>query len=513
METRPVLSHTQEAQLEAVAPLLVDGLALVDTRRRFAWVNDAGSRILGAATVDLCGRPSPFPAESETGVATVPTDTGRVEVDYRATVLADGQCAVSFRDVTDTSRQQRRLAAVARAASSVADADSLSVTLTALAEAVHAATDLAAVQVLTLHDDGPLLRVIGRAGLAEDPGYIDRLLECRRRGADLQMLRAVEERRPIVIPGRKAMIMADPRWEPLYPYLAELDWDALAAVPMFVRDRAVGILVVFYPGGRAPDAQSLEFLTAMADQAAMAVDYQALRAASKDRARRDERERIARDLHDSVVQQVFSMRLQARALDDHCRTAQGHPDAARVGEAVARMLTLSRNTLADLRDLIFELRPADLVEHGLAEALRVHAAAIEARSGLAVEVDCRPAELDLCTDAQEDLYRIAQEALHNVVKHAQAHSARVTIGEDPARGAVTVEVSDDGRGMAGTPEGRGRLGLVSMRQRAARWGGDLQIETAGERGVRVRVAVPVHSGGTESGGAGGGVGDDEAICA
>jgi signal transduction histidine kinase len=396
---------------------------------------------------------------------------------------------------------------------SVADADSLRVTLTALAEAVHAATDMAAVQVLTLHDDGPLLRVIGRAGLAEDPEYIERLLECRRRGADLQMLRAVEERRPIVIPGRKAMIMADPRWEPLYPYIAELDWDALAAVPMFVRNRAVGILVVFYPGGRAPDAQSLEFLTAMADQAAMAVDYQALRAESKDRARRDERERIARDLHDSVVQQVFSMRLQARALDDHCRAAEGDLDEGRVGQAVAQMLTLSRNTLADLRDLIFELRPADLVEHGLAEALRVHAAAIEARSGLAVHVECAPAELDLSTDAQEDLYRIVQEALHNVVKHAQAHSARVTIGEDSERGVVTVEVSDDGRGMAGTPEGRGRLGLVSMRQRAARWGADLRIEAAGERGVRLSVALPSQSGGAHSAQGKGGSGDDQSICA
>jgi PAS domain-containing protein len=122
METRPVLPHTQEADLEAVAPLLVEGLALVDPRRRFVWVNDAGSRILGAPAADLCGRPSPFPTEAETGVATVPTGSGRVEVDYRATALADGRCAVSFRDVTDASRQQRRLAAVARAAPAPAGA-------------------------------------------------------------------------------------------------------------------------------------------------------------------------------------------------------------------------------------------------------------------------------------------------------------------------------------------------------------------------------------------------------
>jgi signal transduction histidine kinase len=493
----------EEAALKSMAAGLVEGFALVDEQGRFVWVNDFGAQVLGEPASGLVGQQSPFhveqapsvtgrPAESAGSVETAVAHTrhGDLELEYRVVRASARSCAVSFRNATDV----RRLAAIARAASSVANAGSLSITLNALAEAVHAAGGLAAVQVVTLHDDQPQLRIVGRAGFADDDDYTERLEACRQLGADMQMLQAARERRPVVTRHRKASVMSDPRWAPMHDFFGPVDWDSFAAVPLVVRGTTVGMLVVFYPTGRHPDERSLGFLNAIADQAAMAVDNASLLSESKDRARRDERQRIARDLHDAVEQQVFSMRLQARALHDYCVSAATEPplDVQRVTTAVAQLMSLSQHALADLRDLIFELRPEDITEHGLAEAIALHADAIRSRSGVLVEVDSPPTPLELESEAQEDLYRIVQEALHNVVKHAEATSATVKIATEPPESShVVVEVRDDGRGMQHTASSRGRIGLSSMRERAAKWGGDLQIESARGRGVCVRVALPL----------------------
>lgn len=508
VETFP--PEAEEAALKSLAAGLVEGFALVDEQGRFGWVNDFGAQILGEAAAHLVGQGSPFRAghrvASATGAsgameeapeATGPVETavvstrhGDLELEYRVAPGTARGYAVSFRNATGV----RRLAAIARAASSVANAGSLSITLNALAQAVHAAGGLAAVQVVTLHENQPQLRIVGRAGFADGDDYTDRLEACRRLGADMQMLQAARERRTVVTRHRKASVMADPRWAPMHDFFGPVDWDGFAAVPLVVRGRTVGMLVVFYPTGRHPDARGLGFLTAIADQAAMAVDHASLVTDSKDRARRDERQRIARDLHDAVVQQVFSMRLQARALHDYCLSSGTEPplDAERVTTGVAQLMSLSQHALADLRDLIFELRPEDITEHGLAEAIELHADAIRSRSGILVEVDSPPTPLGLGSEAQEDLYRIVQEALHNVVKHAEATTATVKIAREPAESShVVVEVRDDGRGMQHAASSRGRIGLSSMRERAARWGGHLQVDSAHGRGVCVRVALPV----------------------
>jgi signal transduction histidine kinase len=501
VETFP--AEAEEAALKSMAAGLVEGFALVDERGRFVWVNEFGAQVLGEPASGLVGQDSPFhvghPAAAATGgtettssveTAVAHTRHGDLELEYRVVRASARSCAVSFRNATGV----RRLAAIARASSSVANAGSLSITLNALAEAVHAAGGLAAVQVVTLHDDQPQLRIVGRAGFADGDDYTERLEACRQLGADMQMLQAAREGRPVVTRHRKASVMADPRWAPMHDFFGPVDWDSFAAVPLIVRRKTVGMLVVFYPTGRHPDARSLGFLNAIADQAAMAVDHASLLTDSKDRARRDERQRIARDLHDAVVQQVFSMRLQARALHDYCVSAETEPalDAQRVTAGVAQLMALSQHALADLRDLIFELRPEDITEHGLAEAIELHADAIRSRSGILVEVDSPPTPLELESEAQEDLYRIVQEALHNVVKHAEATTATVKIAtERPESSHVVVEVRDDGRGMQHTASSRGRIGLSSMRERAAKWGGDLQIDSARGRGVCVRVALPL----------------------
>jgi signal transduction histidine kinase len=200
-----------------------------------------------------------------------------------------------------------------------------------------------------------------------------------------------------------------------------------------------------------------------------------------------ERQRIARDLHDSVSQSLFSTTL-------HVRTAQHALELERldtggpVGEELREIGQLTRGALAEMRALIFELQPGALAEEGLVAALGKQASALSAREGLAIEVDGPDERLPIGADVEEQLYRVGQEALANVVKHARAGGAAVRIA---ATGdAVSIEVSDDGRGFDPAAVGSDHFGLRSMRGRVADLGGRLELTSAPGRGTTVRVEVP-----------------------
>jgi signal transduction histidine kinase len=200
-----------------------------------------------------------------------------------------------------------------------------------------------------------------------------------------------------------------------------------------------------------------------------------------------ERQRIARDLHDSVSKSLFSTTL-------HVRTAQRALELERldssgpVGEELGEIGQLTRGALAEMRALILELRPGALAEEGLVAALTKQAAALSAREGLAIEVGGPDAHLPLVPEVEEQLYRLGQEALANVVKHARASRATVRIAADD--GTVTIEVHDDGRGFDPAAVGPDHFGLRSMRGRVADLGGRLEITSAPGRGTVLRVEVP-----------------------
>jgi signal transduction histidine kinase len=202
-----------------------------------------------------------------------------------------------------------------------------------------------------------------------------------------------------------------------------------------------------------------------------------------------ERQRIARDLHDSVSQSLFSTNL-------HVRTAQRalelqQPDSpGPLGEELREIGQLTRGALAEMRALILELRPGALAEEGLVAALAKQAAALSAREGLVIGVDGPNDRLPLGPGVEEQLYRLGQEALANVVKHARASSAKVRVAA--AGDHVSVEVSDDGRGFDPATVGPEHFGLRSMRGRVADLGGRLEITSAPGRGTVLRVQVPAH---------------------
>ena len=200
-----------------------------------------------------------------------------------------------------------------------------------------------------------------------------------------------------------------------------------------------------------------------------------------------ERNRLARELHDSVSQALFSMTM-------HAGTAQlalakaGLAENSPAARAVARLRTLTAGALAEMRALIFELRPGALAEEGLVSALRRQATAISAREEVQITIDGPDSRLNLAPAAEEHAYRLVLEGWHNTVKHAGAAAITTTIIADAA--AVTVQVNDNGRGFDPASVPPGHLGLQTMRERAAAIGATFHLASAPGNGTTITFRVP-----------------------
>jgi signal transduction histidine kinase len=208
----------------------------------------------------------------------------------------------------------------------------------------------------------------------------------------------------------------------------------------------------------------------------------------------EERTFLARELHDSISQILFSMTLQTRAAELTLQK-EGLDLEGPLAHHLTRMRELTNGALAEMRALIFELRPGALREEGLVAALRKQAAGIAARDEFAVEVEAPEDLIDFDPITEEQLYRIGQEALHNVMKHAGAGRVRIRLVPPPPTtapggpGELVLEISDDGCGFDPAIRRPGHMGLQTMSQRARGIGGRLELESTPGRGTTVRVRV------------------------
>ena len=376
----------------------------------------------------------------------------------------------------------------------LASQGSLTTTLDALAAEVLRAGALAAVQIVTLDAAGSQLRIMGSAGFEHWPDFFDRLMECRRRGGALRMLDAFNSAEPVLVANRWSIISGDPAWAPLREYLGERDWDSFASIPLIARGKALGVLNAFFAPGQEMTPQRIEFLVTMAGQAAIDVDYATLLRDVRDVTRREERQRLARDLHDSIVQQVFSIGMQAKSLEVLAERGDSVP-AETVQRIAGEIGEVSRAVLADLRAMVRELQPSGLAMlGGLEGAVRALAESTANRTGLRVFVEGSPGLGRVGEELAEDVYRIIAEALNNVVRHADA--GKVIIRLELNSQHVNATVTDDGQGMParearGGPGAVGGYGLTTMRERAERWGGTFQVGRGNGGGTRVRASVPL----------------------
>ncbi|MGH2387655.1 MAG: histidine kinase [Chloroflexota bacterium] len=266
-------------------------------------------------------------------------------------------------------------------------------------------------------------------------------------------------------------------------------WGAATAVPMVLLGRSRGVMICFTTKPEPLSEAELRVLRTVVGQATVAMENARLFVQSHDLAVLEERTRLARDLHDSVTQSLFSLNLAARAATN----PRTRTDPARLDRALTMVGDLAQSSLSEMRALLFELRPAQLQGEGLLVALRNHAVAMEERTGLTVLVDL-PDICALPAGHEDVLYRVAQEALANVARHARARRAVVRLRLVP--GWVELTIEDDGVGVApGTdlspePENAaGRYGIRGMRERVVGLGGRLTVQSGSAAGAEIGTSV------------------------
>ncbi len=255
-------------------------------------------------------------------------------------------------------------------------------------------------------------------------------------------------------------------------------------MPLHVNGGVIGVLDVVNKAGGFSE-EDVPIMSVFANQAAMAIEHARLQQQAEELAVLAERQRLARELHDSVTQSLYSVTLYANAAA--LALAAGKADVT--AGYLAELQETAREGMRDMRLLIFQLHPPVLETEGLVSALQTRLAAVEGRAGLQTEFRVE-GERRLPIAIEEDLYWIAQEALNNVRKHAAAQ--HVVVHLQFAASTVVLEVTDDGVGFdpqAVRAEGRGGGGLRSIAERAARVGGRLTHESQPGEGTRLRVEV------------------------
>jgi signal transduction histidine kinase len=253
-------------------------------------------------------------------------------------------------------------------------------------------------------------------------------------------------------------------------------------VPLAERGRAIGTLnAARVRGGRPFTQEDVELLQRFADQATIAFEYARAQREAQRVAIMEDRERIAKELHDGVIQSLFAvgMGLQGTAL-----ISKDAEQTERVEGAVAELDRVIR----DLRNYIFGLRPGILADRQLDQALRQTAQEFEARSGVVTVVEIDETVAAELASSAGDVVQATREALSNVGRHAGATTCRVSLHRED--GSAVLEVDDDGRGFDPANTRRGD-GLTNLEQRAADLGGKASIESAPTQGTTVRLVIPL----------------------
>jgi signal transduction histidine kinase len=264
----------------------------------------------------------------------------------------------------------------------------------------------------------------------------------------------------------------------------------IAFVPLWLRDQVLGFLgLELDEAGRTFTHEESNLLSTFSTRIAQLIESARLFEQTKLLVAQEERDRLARDLHDSVTQALFSATLVAEVLPQIWRR-----DPEQGIQSLERLQRLMRGALAEMRTVLLELRPSVVVQTPLEELLTQLTEAVTSRSGLPFKLFIQKIPL-LPEDVQVSFYRIAQEALNNVVKHAQARLVTVSLSETgvpPDENCISghqvrLEIRDDGVGFYSAAGDTGHLGMNIMRERAAAIQAELSLESQPGYGTLVRL--------------------------
>ncbi|MGC9523216.1 MAG: GAF domain-containing protein [Anaerolineae bacterium] len=316
-------------------------------------------------------------------------------------------------------------------------------------------------------------RLYPRAARGFDPNTLRRMSFGRGEGLIGQV---AADAKPAIVQDTATDRRAD--WSITYPEHIR----SFIHVPVVIDGEVFAIFNVSYSQPRALDDADVRLVVALAQRAASAIQNARLHEQAQQAAILEERQRLARELHDAVTQTLFSASIIADILP---RLWRQDPDQALW--RVAELRELTRGALAEMRTLLLELRPAALAETPIGELLHQLGEATVGRARVPVTVDV-DADEDLSFDVKVAFYRIAQEALNNIVKHANATEVWVALKANDEH--ATLQIRDDGVGFDPQRPRPGNLGLDIMRERAASIGATLCIDTRPGEGTTITAAWP-----------------------
>lgn len=261
-----------------------------------------------------------------------------------------------------------------------------------------------------------------------------------------------------------------------------------SSIPLEAAGRKLGVLNVASSDWRELSADDLRLLHTVGDLLSIAIERARLFALAQRLGAVEERNRLAREIHDTIAQGLAALVLRLEALDAVLERQSGD---SRARDLVAQSTSLARASLEEARRSVLDLRAAPLEGRTLAEALQDLAGRVEEESNLEVTLDIRGATRQLPSRVELGLYRVAQEALTNITRHAHARHATMTLAVSNDRARLSVE--DDGNGFDLNAVGSGTHGLVGMAERAKLLGGRLELASSDGCGTRIVVSVPASS--------------------
>jgi signal transduction histidine kinase len=264
---------------------------------------------------------------------------------------------------------------------------------------------------------------------------------------------------------------------------------SMLVVPLVVGDSLIGWFSVRNTSSRDYRADELELAAALAQQAALAVQLTRLGAQGRQAAVLEERNRMAREIHDTLAQGFTGVLMQLEATESALDTAR--PDLAR--ERLSKARDLARASLTEARRSVWALRPQALEQQPLVAALRAAATTLTAGTTVQLTFVADGTVGFVPTELETDLLRVVQEAITNSIKHAMARTLLVSVHDDGK--SLTLSIRDDGHGFsvaAPCPNDGSGFGLTAMRERLERHGGQLIVQSAPGQGTEIIARVDRH---------------------
>lgn len=506
------------AQDDAILKTLSDGVLVADLTGRFLYINPAGLAMYGYNSLEKAQRthealledfealhtdgrplaPDEFPLRRVLAGEQVSrlemiwrrrgSDAWRV-LSFNGSLAFDAQSSpllavLTVRDVTERYKHERQLRRARDELQMLLDVSASLVStldtsrlLRLLVGKFREVTGATAVSVFRLI--GQELRVIEYEGPAPREEALAVSIPARNAFAFTQV---VQTAAPFYVEDLEADTPFGREWRanalPIQKRLTA-GFRSWLSLPLAVQGRTIGVIRLAHQQPHYFPDETIRLATGIANQAAVALENAALLEAARDAAVWEERERLARELHDSVSQILFGVDMAAfSALGN----MDSHPERAR--ERLTLVYNLNRTAQKEMRALIFELRTDTIATNGLSSSLEFAVDALKERYGLQLTTEfCT--EPDVRVEVKETFYRVAIEAVNNVGKHAATGPVRFRLWSDDV--TLGLEVVDSGPGFDPDREYPGHFGLKLMQERAARAGALLIIESATGGGSCVRL--------------------------